>query len=167
MTEKWAFIDNLLQVLFHPDFSKFKLQTKALVDANNTILGVDHNGFQYKGKFFDKAGDITDVDWGPRCQSAVMPDAEMLLSAWKKVNYDCIYLRDFFRDLLAPCRTDQEVRDALPEVLMQFIPKFQCLLRERGAGYTLLGRTDPFDSSDVVEVAEQMCHRYAAMHMIV
>ena len=162
MTDKYRFIESLLSILLLPDVTHLNKIIDALVERNNQLYGVDNNGFTLGKTYFQKGGKLTEMlVWEPSCHPSLMKDASKARYHWNKMDEDRKYFTVVLRELLASCASEQEVRDALPDCLVQFIPSLNCLPRTREAGYTL-------DSNAPVTLQSAMdrFHTYAAMHMM-
>jgi hypothetical protein len=149
--------------LMAPDAKLLKQRINKLVDDNNRLYGVDNNGFTVMNYYIERGGKITEMlIWEPSCHNSLKNEAINVVRHWKEMKDDDSYLVLVLRELVAPCKSEQEVRDALPECLVQLVPSLSCLPRTKEAGYTLKS-----DSAINLESALGRFHTYAAMHMMV
>lgn len=163
MTDKYRFIETIMKILMLPDVTHIAKIIDSLVDRNNQLCGVANNGFTLGKTYFQKGGKITEMlVWEPDCHPTLMKEASQVRYHWIKMEDDRKYLTFVLRELLASCASEQEVRDALPDCLVQFIPSLNCLPRNREAGYTLNA-----DAPVTLQSAMDRFHTYAAMHMMI
>lgn len=173
-SDKYKFIDNLMKLLMLPDSKLLTQRINSLVDSNNLHYGVDYSGFSLLvscsvspstliGYHIEKGGRITErLNWEPSCHKSLKSEAVKIVLHWKTMENDRNNLILVLRELLAPCRNEQDTRDTLPDCLVQLIPSLNCLPRNREVGYTLSS-----DSAINLQSVLGTFHTYAAMHLMI
>lgn len=118
------------------------LDAKArLVDKNkDKYPSQPHDGFSFMGKVYDTPGLVR----GPRTRVALhrdlVPELEGILVDEEQIWGDRHHISQTLFQLIHFCDTEQDVRDALPECLVGFIPSLKQLSRYREEAYTLQNR---------------------------
>lgn len=124
-----------------PDNRRLKDLLKTIINKNSQALGFHTDGIMYQGTWFP------DPETGSTARSprvlpneAVLDDMETYQRQLNKLNDDRDRLKQGLHQLLKSCKTIQDIRDALPESIVNL----DCLSnlcaslpRTRPEGYTL------------------------------
>jgi hypothetical protein len=133
-------VETLLNGLMKPDWKLVNDKINSLVDENNVLLGgsIAHKGFCYRGYYFKYGAEVVpDMGFDPVLHKSLHHKAEGLADRWNYLKGDYDYLKRLFTELLRPCVTEQDVRDTLPECVIQFHPTLGSLPRIRGEAWTI------------------------------
>lgn len=104
--------------------------------------GAHKDGFAYAGQVFDREG----LPKGPRqrvsLDYALYAEADDYLADMAQIDTDTRLISQILVPLLDTCTNLQEVRDALPECLVDTLPELQKFSRRMPAAWTLQGPTN-------------------------
>ena len=131
----------LLQPMLHNflAFEKDRLQgrKKDLVQANAKIGGSDR-GCVFRGQVIShlkphqlRGGPLSPLD------PSLASQGEILLNNLKLLEEDEQRMRQAFSVVMSRCTSSQDLRDALPEPLVQEVPELSRMARTRAEGFLL------------------------------
>lgn len=139
---KLTFQESILTVIFGKLFLRdaeiLVQETKRLI-AENTALGQHRHGFLFSGKFY--------TELPPKAQKSAVKQyvhpslvsaAKQLHEHHRTVEKDALRIRHGLSLVLAPCRTFQDVRDALPDFLRGEISELSSLPRTRPEAWAII-----------------------------
>lgn len=116
--------------LFEPEQRQFQRQVDRLVDDNDALVGELNEGFNYLGTNYGRNGRqgfmkaaILDYKLIPRMKQLV--DFQKQMGNEKQLITQMIY------KLITPCQSGQDLRDALPECLVQLLSEMYKALPTR------------------------------------
>lgn len=141
---KFDLVSNLVDTLFKPEHRRLYKLLAELNIENKRIHQRTYDGFIFRGKFYmpltEEGGSLTYPSRGD-------PKTPMHFSLCKRMEF---WLKDretIWKDeketrqalfiLLEPCKTQQEIRDALPECLVLIDEHLSKYPRTRESAYTL------------------------------
>ena len=108
--------DTILRQLFEPEQRQFERQVDRLVDDNDALVGKLTEGFNYLGVNYGRNGRLgfmNSVTLDARLASRM----QVLIQFRKQMECEKQLITQMVFKLITPCRTTQEMRDALPECL--------------------------------------------------
>lgn len=164
-----AVVWSLVKALISADSKLVHGEIDELINQNNLILNAQHRGFCYNGLYYKSSiGDspvaiLQDMGYDPVLSKQLVSRVDKLADRWRQIETDRELLTRLFRDLTAPCRSIQDLRDALPECVIQFDPALQGMPRTREEAYTV--RCDAALRLRYGMALERI-HTYAAMHLL-
>lgn len=132
-----AFLDGVLNTLFEPEMRRLDGIIADLDAANREIRGLSVMGFMHNGQaYLPKAAKVR-----PKQFPALAFTLTNRAAAWITDQNAVIEDKQFIKQVLwlatKDCLTMGEVRDALPESIVELIPSMVTMERTREDGYTL------------------------------
>lgn len=130
-------VDPVCSALMNRETKRLQGVKENLIKDNSSLGGAPE-GFLYQGTIYSNAK-------GPARRAAKLkPIHESLTNRAEdfqflsnKLEIDRQILRQSLSVVIPKCRTKQDVRDALPETLIEDIPDFRGMQREREEGFLL------------------------------
>lgn len=119
-THQW--IDPILKELFGPDHRRLVAWIDRLCDKNSEIVGKDVHGFIYAGVFYRPSNVIGKITGRQVLHSSLHGDMRDFLQSAKMVEVEKTKLRQILFMLLEPCNNQLDIRDTLPECVVDCIP---------------------------------------------
>jgi len=132
-------INDILGKIFEIEQNRLSKQIESLIEENNMKLGQYNPGFFYMGKYYTNIlhytyyynpGDL------PSLNSQLHPEMAPLRTLEDQMKLDRSYIRQVLEKLLLPCQTVQDVRDVLPECVVDLFPTLKELPRTREPAWT-------------------------------
>lgn len=132
-----AFVDELITSLMGKEITRQAALTKELVQINREAGGTKY-GFLYAGQIYSSLlpKHRRGMSFGP-VVSQLEGEAAELRRLAVKLEADERKFRQSMSVVLSKCRSLQDVRDVLPEVVIRDVPKLQELSRIRAEGFLL------------------------------
>lgn len=132
-------INELIRRLFEPDTKRLQKWIDKM-DAENRAAHGDNTllGFAYLGRYY-RPSHVQGADpTGPKLiHGSLAGQVEAFNRDEQMVESHKAFIRQGLVVLLEPCRSNQDMRDALPEGLVQLAPELKTLTRQRAEGWTL------------------------------
>lgn len=130
-------VTSLLNVLFEREEANLVKREQAIV-AKNTQLGGSSDGFRHHGLIYTGlAGGMRSRGNYTRLNPELVPEMSALLTDRKIIEADKERIRQALSLVLRDCENLQDVRDALPNGVREFIPGCERLERTRPEAFTL------------------------------
>lgn len=138
---RFAVIDQIINTLFAPDNRRLQTWVDKLDGQNREARGDNQLlGFMYLGRYY-RPSHVEGRD--PMGVKPVDPTLYAQVDAYiadeKLVDEDKAFIRQGLYTLLDPCEDLHQVRDALPECLVDFLPELKEFDRDRAECFTLEG----------------------------
>lgn len=132
-------INGLANQLFISEFKRIKKQELLIVTENRKLSDNKFDGFFYQGTFYtDLDKSIAHKGIKSGLSSSLVPKMEALVQDRKVVEFDQARVKQALLLILKPCRTAQDIRDALPNQLAEMVDQFKGMRRERPEGFTVM-----------------------------
>jgi hypothetical protein len=135
------FLMLLLKSLFKAEERRLNSIIVSLNARHKELYGINLDGFIYRGeKFIPKLETITIAGKGQPTKvlhHALNDDMEEFLRDLTNVKTHENSIKQVLFGLLVPCKSPQDMRDALPECLVGLIPELQAIPRTREPAYTI------------------------------
>ena len=132
----------LTDALFSAEIKRLRKRELDLVTENRSLSSEHYDGFFYQGQFY------TDLDRSLAAKGiktslhpSLVPSMERHIKDKKEVEFDRLRVKQALALLLKDVRTAQDLRDALPNQLVEMIDQIKGMERSRPEGFTLM--TDP------------------------
>lgn len=135
-------IDGLIVALFKNEHNRLKKREMHLVSENRKVSTEKYDGFFYQGQYYtdlDRALASKGIRSG--LHPSLVPDMERHVKDRKEVEFDKLRVKQALALVLKDCRTAQDLRDALPNQLVEKIDQIKGMDRSRPEGFTLM--SDP------------------------
>lgn len=133
-------IDHILDNLFEPDARRLKLLITELIQKNNEMTGIQADGLMYQGTWHPNP-ETGSTPKSPRilAHEGIIPDMEVYARQELALYNERMRLKQGLHQVLKNCENTQDIRDALPESLMNlpYLTEVSRLPRTRPEGYTL------------------------------
>lgn len=135
-------IKRIASSLFSAEERRLELIKERLIVANKELHpGRPHDGFTYEGKTYDPVGlplgRRTRVSLHVRLVGEMVEYLKDLEVVWG----DRYYISQMLFLLLSPCSSLQDIRDALPNAIVDTLDDLKHLPRTRPDGYTIENST--------------------------
>ena len=141
--------------LFQKDTERLQKRVLDLVKENHQAGG-SPDGFLYRGVFYNN---LRSNIFSKGQRGNLMPSMEdsmiQYLKDVKKTSDDRTKVRQVLANLLLPCKSEQDVRDVLPESLIEVIPELRQMPRTRPEAFTLvteLHRSQYAEFKDLISI---------------
>lgn len=124
---RFAVIDKIVNTLFEPDNRRLQNWIDK-IDGQNREVCNDNTllGFTYMGRYFRPSHLEGREPFGKKLiNEQLVPTIEAFLSDERIVDDDKAMVRQGLSLILDPCKNMQEIRDALPECLVDFLPELK------------------------------------------
>lgn len=125
MRNAHQWIDQILKELFAPDHRRLVAWVDKLCENNQEIVGKDVHGFIYAGAFY-RPSNVRGVITGRKSlHSSLAPKMEDFLRSKQIMEVEKTKLRQALFMLLEPCNDQQDIRDTLPECIVDCLPELR------------------------------------------
>lgn len=133
----YQFIDGVLDILFEPEVRRLEGIVTDLDAANREIRGLTIPGFIHNGQtYVPKTAKVRPSRFPSLAFQLTNRAAEWVLDQ-KAVEEDRQMIRQVLWLATKDCKTMGEVRDAIPESIVELVPSMRNMQRNREDGYTL------------------------------
>lgn len=133
-------VDVLIKALFDPDRRRLTAQVDRLIARNEECLGQQGlHCFIYNGVPYRQSNVTGHIKRYPGLDYSLWDDMELLLKDQKTVERDQSFIRQALIMLIEPCCSLQEVRDALPECVVDIMPELRALERRYELMWSIRG----------------------------
>lgn len=129
-------IDSLIVKLFEAEHRRLAKNELGLVMSHRELTGSEIDGFIYRGQFYTDLGQkiaSKGTKTGPH--PSLVPKILAHLADKKEIAFDKQRIKQALVLTLDHCRSRQDVRDALPNVLGELIPECKDIPRTRPEGF--------------------------------
>jgi hypothetical protein len=162
---RFAVIDKIVNTLFAADNRRLQQWIDKLDGQNREARGDNMLlGFVYLGRYY-RPSHVEGPD--PMGVKPVDPSLYTLVDAFLKdeaaIDEDKAFIRQGLYTILDPCKDLQEVRDALPECLVDFLPELKEFDRNRQECWTI--ETNPRAQRQFAKIRPKL-EAYAVARMI-
>jgi len=130
-------ISDIVDTLFEADSRRIASWIDQLVQKNDEIAGKAQHAFIYNGTRYRQSNVRGVIQTHPALDYTLWDEADLLIKDAKQVEQDKSFVRQTLVTLLEPCRTAQEIRNALPECLSECIPSLREYERTAPSLYTI------------------------------
>lgn len=136
--QEWRFEmgENLSQALFAHEHKRLQKLRGSFVDEHNKLTGHRDETLVYQGEFFNKQ-----PGWHVQRSTpdpSLFPAMDRYRKDKAKIEDDQTQVRQFLTRLLQSCENLPDVRDALPELLVNLNSQFQSWSRTRPEAWPIL-----------------------------
>lgn len=137
------FIDQLMSLLFASENRRLTSWIDKLCEQNQEARGDKPVGFLFNGVFYRPSNIRGHIPVKRSLHLSLAPQMESYLKDKALLDEDKAFISQTVFALLGPCTSDQDIRDTLPECLIQVLSaggsSIGRLERTRPAGFTLTG----------------------------
>ena len=132
------FIKRIAAALFNSEERRLEKVREQLIRSNKELYPTKpHDGFTFGGKVYDPSnlvgGRRTRVSLHPRLHD----DMNDYLKDYEQIWTDRHLISQILHVILKPCETVQDIRDALPNCLVDTLPELKHLHRTREEAFTV------------------------------
>lgn len=128
------FIDGMADRLFEPEARRLQACVNRLDASNAEILRERVYGFQWKGTLFLASGAKTRPKRYPTLDFSLRKEGDRLLADQAMVQDDKQMVKQTMALLLKDCESVQDVRDRLPESLVELSDQLKAMPRQMAFG---------------------------------
>ena len=129
-------IDHIIDVLFVAERRRLANAVDAMCQANNEAYGKHFDGFHYQGRFYRPQGVKGQLN-RIVLHLSLHPKMDLHLKDEAAIDRDEQLIRQVLFMLLDPCRTEQDIRDALPNCLTDTLGESARLMRQNDPAFTI------------------------------
>lgn len=141
MRNAHTWIDNIIKCLFEPDNRRIQGWIDSLCKKHGELTATDMYGFMYAGNYYRPSNLVGAIPAGKRVlHPNLAADMEDLLFSKKSIDGEKQKIKQTLYMLLEP--TDgsyQQIRDALPDCVIDCLPEIKHLVRTREPAFTIAG----------------------------
>lgn len=134
-------IQSLTERLFLAEGRRHEDTIRAINKANREATGAKFDGLMFEGKFYRPVtGRITLAGPGtPRTplHPSLQREMQAYVDGLKVTAEEKKFVEQTLMNLLKPCQIPEDIRSALPECLVSFVPELAGLPRHSPAAYTI------------------------------
>jgi hypothetical protein len=136
--KKHEIITLIMKTMFQAEERRIQNWTDRLCRANQEFHKKCQMFF-WNGRFFRMSNVVGNIPQDKRAplHSSLCDEADHLIADTKQPDDDKAFMKQAIFVLLEPCETTQDIRDALPEYLVDLVRWETSLPRTREAGYTI------------------------------
>jgi hypothetical protein len=133
----YPIIQEVNKILFEHEIKRLRNHELELV-RENANLGGSSDGFRYNGKVFTQQ-ETKLISRGKFTVPNVemLPAVKLYLEDSNLIDYDKLRVNQAMTLVLKDTKSTQDVRDALPECLVQLLPSYRQYQRTRPEAFTL------------------------------
>lgn len=157
-------IDSLIVKLFEAEHRRLRKNEQGLVALHKEASGSDDDGFIFRGQFYtDLDQKIMSKGRKSSPHPSLVPKVLAHIQDRKDIAFDKQMIKQALVLTLAHCRSRQDVRDALPNVLGELVPECKDLPRTRPEGF---GIENHSRKSSQYEKLREKIEFYAAARLL-
>lgn len=135
-------IKKIIAALFTAEERRLGASREVLITANAEFYpGRPHDGFIYQGKPYDRANLVNGRRTRISLHFEMVSRMDAHLADEEKVWSDRHYISQMLFTVLQPCSDWQDIRDALPNCLVDTLPELRSYQRNRPEAYTIQSDT--------------------------
>lgn len=139
MKDAHRWIDIIIQKLFENDRSKIIDQVIELTQSNNVKKSCNYIGFRHMGKTFLSQGHNHRVKGKqaiiPSLAFELAPIGNKIVQQTNNLDRDEKEIRQILFKVLDHCISVQDIRDSLPEPVVQLFPQLSAMTRQATVAY--------------------------------
>lgn len=157
-------IDEIVKTLFAADERRVTAWIDRMIGKNEECLGKSNvHCFIYNGDFYRQSNVRGHIQYRPALDYSLWDEMDKLVADQKAVDNDRAMVRQALVMLIEPCRTAQEVRDALPDCIAETMPQLQGLERRYQPLWTIA--TNPRAQRQIAKIMPKL-ELYSVARMI-
>jgi hypothetical protein len=140
MTLQGRVLEAILKPMEEAEKRRLDRTLEVLNQKNRELLKAPSDGFLYGGQFHLPAGNtVTLPAMGKRSSldHSLWEDAEAYMADIKTTKDDLQFIRQILFKLLSPCTCFQDIRDTLPDFLVDTLPETKALPRIQKEAFTI------------------------------
>jgi hypothetical protein len=142
MTMQGHALETIIKPMEEAEKRRLDRTLEALNQKNRELTKSTSDGFLYGGKFHLPTGGTTTlaaVGHRASLDQTLWQDAEDYMSDIKTTKDDLQFIRQILFKMLAPCTGWQDIRDTLPDFLVDTLAETKALSRTQKEGFTIQG----------------------------
>lgn len=132
-THLFQLISNILDLLFLPEVRRLNAIKLQITEKNSKLIGRTFYGFRYEGDTYvpEELFYLARMSRQtfPPVSPELLNETDSFVTDLKIINKEKAQISQLLVLLLEPCRTRQEIRDALPDCLSSLVPDLESLSR--------------------------------------
>lgn len=161
----WTLINWIVRHLFQKDEGHLTKREMALI-TDNVELGGSPDGFRYMGEIHTQlTGAAKTIGNYGRIHPSLVPVLDDLKADREAMQNESDRIRQALALVLKDCKTNQDIRDALPNCITDLVPECQGLERTRPEAFTLANADNPRAYNQYMKLREKI-EFYAASQLI-
>lgn len=122
MRNSYEYISFILTALFSAEERRFAKAFDRLSEENQQLIGHRLDGFMYQGAFYRHSQALAGSGERRTLHLNLWPGMQDILRDRDEVERDRALMRQILFKLLEPCTQLQEIRDAIPECIVDAAP---------------------------------------------
>lgn len=139
MKDMHKLIDLMIERLFASDKRRLEAWADRIVKMNQEAQKCPDNAFIYSGLFFRLSTVCGPIPRRAALHPSLAPQMDQLLKDKKIIDDEKAFVRQAIVQLLDPCESLQDIRDALPDCLVSCISDLSRIERSREPAFTIQG----------------------------
>jgi hypothetical protein len=137
LPEMHKLIDEVIKILFAADDRRLQAWVDRLCEKNQELRREPVIGFLYGGRYFRPSNVVGLVKTKRALDPSMYDQIDAYLDDERQVDKDKAFIRQAMFAVLDPCKDIQDIRDALPECLVDCLPKLKELSRHNQPAFTI------------------------------
>ena len=130
-------IDNVIDSLFAADNRRLQAWVDRLCEKNQEARREPVVGFLYGGVYYRPSNVIGAVPVKRAIDPSLYPQIDAFLADKRTIDDQKQLIRQGMFMVLDPCKSIDDIRDALPECLVDCLPNLKTMPRHREAAFTI------------------------------
>lgn len=164
MPSNHELIEALMNDLLGPEYRRFSNWIDQLCKRNQEARGDVSTGFLYEGRYYKPSNvHVTPEVKKYPLHVSLQSEMDVLIRDRAVIDIDSSLIKQSFFKLLYPCTDGQQLRDALPEMVVPLVPYLQQYKRENLEAWTI--QDDPRAMKQYNKVLSRI-EMYVAARMI-
>ena len=123
MTNGHTFIDHICKVLFTAETKRLAKTISDLIDKNQALYFVYLHGFTHAGEGFNREG-LTGALQRKTLHIKLWDEMNLFLADRKHIENDKKDIQQLLFKLLDPCFSSQDIRDSIPDCVLDTLPSY-------------------------------------------
>ena len=133
----YALLSRLNQAMYTPEVRRIQGDIDKLHEENQRLHRDQFDGFMYKGEFYKPVDTPNGKGKRPSLHINLWARMDEILADRAQVAKDMALIKQSLFAVMVPCKTDQDIRDALPEPIVAKLPDLSGITRIRQEAYTI------------------------------
>lgn len=137
MRNAHEWISKIIGCLFEPDNRRLQAWIDQICDKNTEFVGKDVHGYLYAGDFYRPSNVVGRITNKTPLHSSLSTDMEEFLYSKKLVDIEKGKVSQTLFMLLEPCVVEQDIRNTLPECIVDCLSDLKRWPRTKEPAFTI------------------------------
>lgn len=137
LTGNHEIINPILGLLFEAEERRLTNWIDKICRDNAEVKGQANVGFIYAGRFYRPSDQVGHIPGKRALHPSLEPDMTAFVRDQAGIELDKSLIKQTLFNLIFPCHTDQQIRDALPDCLVSVLTDYSRLPREQEEAWSI------------------------------